>query len=161
MSLDKNNLSKRREKVLKKGKCIKIHLLKTKMAIYSVLYCSVMYFINQQVNAATVKFRKFRIEPVASLKIEQFPNYKTAVYDTNGHFKDVPQLCSVRNLVVQVSWLQQQHFKVTHNSSSRTTFYLWNCNAFVVTSWPARPSCTQTHLLRRVLKALVNIVVDR
>ena len=44
VSLDKIIDQKRGEKVLEKGKCIKIHLLKSKMAIYSILYCSVIYF---------------------------------------------------------------------------------------------------------------------
>ena len=38
---DKNNWSKRGEKIWKKGN---VSFIKTKMAIYSILYCSVMYF---------------------------------------------------------------------------------------------------------------------
>ena len=37
LSLDENNWSKSGEKVVKKGRCIKIHLLKTNMAMYSIL----------------------------------------------------------------------------------------------------------------------------
>ena len=37
-------LIKKGGKGFEKGKCIKIHLFKTKMAIYSILYCLVMYF---------------------------------------------------------------------------------------------------------------------
>ena len=37
VSLDKNKWSKRGGKVWKKGKCIKIPLLKSKMAIYPIL----------------------------------------------------------------------------------------------------------------------------
>ena len=58
------------EKVFKKGKCIKIPLLKTKMAIYSIKKgkCIKIHLLKTKMdNAATVKFRKFGIEPVASL----------------------------------------------------------------------------------------------
>ena len=50
------------EKVWKKGKCFKIPLLKTKMASYSILYCSVRYLsavIISDLNAATLKFRSY------------------------------------------------------------------------------------------------------
>ena len=60
-------------KVLKKGKCIKIHLLNTKMAIYSILYCSFVYF-NAVIISELMRPLKFGIVPVASLScLEQNP----------------------------------------------------------------------------------------
>ena len=64
MSLDKNNWSKRGN-CWKKGKCIKIPVFKTKMAIISYLVFSQVFECSyyQRVNAATIKFKKFGIVP--------------------------------------------------------------------------------------------------